>query len=57
MDDFYHAVMWFQKALEKYEKLAGAGHNMTTQISSTLDFLNFGLYKVCVMSCYVCVTT
>lgn len=46
MDDFYHSIMWFQRALEKYDDLAASGQNMSQKITKTLDFLNFGLYKV-----------
>ena len=46
MEDYYHAVFWIQRALEKYDELVDSGQDLTAQITSTLDFLNFDLFKV-----------
>ena len=46
MADYYHTVMWLQAAYEKYHDLAKTGINLTQQLISTLDHLNFALYKV-----------
>jgi len=46
MADYYHSVMWLQAAYGKYHDLAKTGINLTQQLISTLDQLNFALYKV-----------
>lgn len=50
MDDFYHAVMWFQRALEKFDSLMEGAtavyEDVKRHIGNTLDYLNFSLYKV-----------
>ncbi|XP_067938196.1 prolyl 4-hydroxylase subunit alpha-1-like [Watersipora subatra] len=45
MDDFYHSVLWFQTALEKYEMLDGSLQWVQRKLTSTFDYLNFSLYK------------
>ena len=45
MQDYYHSVMWFQMALDKYD-VAADSDVIQKAIMSTLDYLNFSLFKV-----------